>query len=522
MRGETLGSTFPEAARRFRADWKWVLVLGLLVQLGWALRLEHPTYMDAYYYATSGHELAAGNGFTTQIVWQYLDGQRSLPAPSHTYWMPLPSILAAAGYAVTDSFRAAQAPFWLLAGLLPWLSFVMSTAFFGQRWQAWTAALLTAWGGYYAVYFGQPSTFAPYAWAGGLGLLLIGLASRRRDWRLWLGAGLLAGVGHLTRADGLLLLMVAFVIGWQVGGEKRAHNLAALLAGYFLVMGPWFVRNLLVIGSPLPTTGAQTMLLTTYDELFAYGRTFDLAGYLNWGWSNILVSKLRAFWLALQTFVAVPGLIFLGPFVLWAWEANRRRAVWAFLRPVAWYAVLLVAVMVFLFTFPGGRGSVLHSSVALWPWAMVLAAAGIGEAVNWMAARRAAWHPERAKRVFAGMFVVLGLAVSLVVSASHDVGREAGTILSRLAEQMPEGVVAIVPDAPMFFYHTGRPAINVPNEPPDVVLDAARQFGAGFLILDRGHPLPLAELYAGAAPESRIRLVDDVDGIRLYALTVEP
>ena len=119
----------------------WIVLLGLVVQGFWAARLQHPAYFDAYYYTMNGQRLAAGQGFTEEIIWQYLDQPQGLPTPSHTYWMPLASLIAAAGYALGGSFRAAQAPFWLMAGLLPLLAYAISWQLYGQRWQARLAAL---------------------------------------------------------------------------------------------------------------------------------------------------------------------------------------------------------------------------------------------------------------------------------------------------------------------------------------------------------------------------------------------
>jgi len=50
-----------------------VLVIGLLVQAGWAALVREPTYMDAYYYASNGQRLAGGHGFSERIIWQFLD-----------------------------------------------------------------------------------------------------------------------------------------------------------------------------------------------------------------------------------------------------------------------------------------------------------------------------------------------------------------------------------------------------------------------------------------------------------------
>lgn len=512
----------PRPATRY--DLLWIALIGLTIQAFWAWRIQHPTYFDAYYYTNNAQRLAHGYGFTEMIIWQYLDNPTSLPTPSFTYWMPLPSLIAAPGYALADSFRAAQFPFWLLAGLLPCLSFLISRALSGERWQAWTAALFTAAGGYYAAYFSQPTTFAPIAWIGALGLWALAAAARQRQARYWLLAGICAGLAHLTRADGLLFLLVGLALWtWDAVRRQRPGGLAllALLAGYLLIMTPWFWRNVTILGRPLPTAGIQTIFLTTYDDLFAYNRTFTLQTYLDWGWANILRSKLTALWLALQTFIAVSGLVFLSPFILWAWLRWGRGAQRAWLRPLTWYALGLLGIMVLVFTFPSGRGSVLHASAAIWPWMTPLAAGGMGLAVDWAAQRRPHWQPQRAKRMFAGMFLLIAAILSFITSGSQPLRHREAALVQQISRTLPPDAIVMLPDAPLYYYHTGRPAISVPNEPPDVLLQAADQFHAAYLILDRDRPTPLAGIYTGAAAHPRIRLIHDYNGIRLYQLLGE-
>ncbi|MFN2304750.1 MAG: hypothetical protein ACK2TV_13555, partial [Anaerolineales bacterium] len=80
-----------------------------------------PGYMDADYYYAGGVQLAEGHGFQEEILWNYLDDPSGLPHPSHAYWMPMPSILAATGMKLMGSsnFDAAQLGFLLLAALVP-------------------------------------------------------------------------------------------------------------------------------------------------------------------------------------------------------------------------------------------------------------------------------------------------------------------------------------------------------------------------------------------------------------------
>ncbi|MEW5987027.1 MAG: glycosyltransferase family 39 protein [Chloroflexota bacterium] len=540
-----------------KMDWLWLALIGLAVQGLWAWRLTRPTYLDAYYYATNGRRLAAGYGFTEEVIWQFLDEPAGLPTPSHTYWTPLPSLLAAAGYKLSGGFRGAQLPFWLLAGLLPLLAYTISHQLAGERWQAWTAALLTAAGGYYSPLWNQPETFAPFAWAGGLCLLALAWASTGQHGYYWLAAGLTAGLAHLTRADGALLLIVGLAVWlvasgrWQVAkSQSKIQNpkskILWLLGGYLLIMAPWFWRNWIVLGRLLPTAGAQTLFLTTYDDIFAYGRSLTLDSFLAWGWGNILRSRLNGLWTAVQTFVAVNGLIFLTPFILWGWaggkgageQGNRWQVAsgrWqsqskiqnpkskiqkGFLRPLTWYSLALFLTMSLLFTFPGERGGLFHSSVALWPWFMALAALGLSRAVEWTAARRPHWRPQRARRNFAALFVGIAFVLSAALGLSRQSNEGQVTAYTRIGALLPADAVVMVGDAPAFHYHTGLAAVSLPNEPPHILLEAADRYGVGYLILDEDHPRLLTGLYSGNEQVAAVHFWQEFDGVKLYRLAV--
>lgn len=517
-------------ARQLRRDLAILALWGLAFQAFWMLRLDHPSYFDAYYYTTNAQRLAAGQGFSEEIIWQYLDDPAGLPNPSHTYWMPLPSLLAAAGYALFGSFRGAQLPFWLLAGLLPLLAYGISWRLARERWQAWTAALFTAAGGYYAAYWVQPSTFSLFAWTGGGALLALAWAQEKGHGRLWLLAGAGAGLSHLARADGLLVAFVAGLVWLWWLRERQPATVAALRAagllalGYLLPMAPWFWHSYRVTGSAFSTVGAQTIFLTEYNDVFAYGRSFDLAHYLAWGWSNIVRSKLSAIWLALQTFIAVTGLTAFVIFVVLGWLAHWRRPEQRrFLRPATLYTLALYTVMTLVFTFPGRHGSLLHSSTAIWPWSMALAPAGIAASVDWVAARRRTWRPRQARPLFAVGFLIIAYAVTFTVAGGQPLRREEAALYQRLAAQLPADAVVMTGDPPGLHYHTGRRAIAIPNGGPDVLIEAARRYGAGYLLLDPDVPhgprelVEQAESYPGVQPAANLGY-----GYTLYALMAEP
>lgn len=513
-----------------KRDWLWLVLIGLVLQGIWAFSMSHPSYMDAYYYTTNGRRLADGYGFTEEVIWQYLDNPTGFPTPSHSYWMPLPSLLAAAGYLFTDQFVGAQLPFWLLAGFLPLLTYIISLQFTDERWQVWAAGLFTAVGGYYSRFLNQPSTFAPFAWAGGLTLLFLGWAHVRHAGRYWFLAGLTAGLAHLTRADGVLLLGIGGLMWlFEVRDWRRNKmtttsprtlllKLALLFAGYLLVMGGWFWHNWQVLGRPLPTSGTQTIFLITYDDIFAYGRAITWSDYLAWGWDNILRSKIQGVSMAAQTFIAVSGLIFLGPFIAWAWiKWGRQKEKWPMLRPLTWYALALFLAMSLVFTWPGQRGGLLHSSAALWTWMMTLAAGGVGLAVEWVARRLPHWQPEKSKPIFAGLFVLVALIISFATLRHTE--EEEPLFFQQAGEMIPDTAVVMSGNAPAFYYFTGIKSLNVPNEPVEGMLAAASQFNATYLILDENRPKPLAPLYDGLQTSPEVEFLGEYyDRFKLYRL----
>ncbi len=219
--------------------------------------------------------------------------------PSHLYWMPLTSVIAGlsmALFAAPGNYAIAQLPFALMCAATALVGFWLGWRLGGSRRHAWVAGLLTLLNPFYLKFWGEIDTVAPYALIGSLCLILIGLGAKRftiatksaalhplstqwrggRGVRLWFAVGVLAALGHLTRADGMLLgIVAALVIVW-VGARHALPlrriliTLAVLILGYVLVMLPYFARNLREIGTPLPLGGTQAIWFDQYDDIFNY------------------------------------------------------------------------------------------------------------------------------------------------------------------------------------------------------------------------------------------------------------
>ncbi len=86
-----------------------------------AIFQDSPGYMDADYYYAGGVRLAQGFGFSDPFLWNFLDDPQGLPHPSHTYWMPLPSILVMLGMALSgaENFTGGKLLYFNNSGIYP-------------------------------------------------------------------------------------------------------------------------------------------------------------------------------------------------------------------------------------------------------------------------------------------------------------------------------------------------------------------------------------------------------------------
>ncbi|MFB0533406.1 MAG: ArnT family glycosyltransferase [Anaerolineae bacterium] len=506
-----------------------ILLITLTTRILAALPLQQPGYMDAYYYYDGAEALYRGLGFNEEFIWNFLDDPQGIPHPSHLYWPPFSSILAYLSFLVFGpSYRAAQLPFMLLSAILPLITYHFSCQISSNRRHAIAAALFTTFSGYYTIYWASPDSFAPFAVTASLSLVAMA-RGLRGDSPWWFAlSGALAGLSHLTRADGILLLGVLMAIillhtFYPLSPIPRPAprikwllpRLLLALAGYTLAMSPWFYRNWLAVGTPFPSAGIQTLFLRNYDEIFSYGRALTWQHYLSWGWGPILQSKLKAIGINLVRLVPENMLIFLAPFILVGlWQLRRR------LRylPFFIYGPLLYLAMTLAFTFPGVRGGLFHSGGALLPFLFAAAMPGLDTVIAWIAHRRPHWDVSLAQRMFTIGFVVLAFFLSVFIYVRGVFGGQPlspswnqrdqvyADIAAWLDENAPPEATVMVGNPPGFYYFSHRPNVVVPNEDIDTVLQACERYGVEFVILDQNRPHSLREVYSGEASHPRLLL----------------
>jgi 4-amino-4-deoxy-L-arabinose transferase-like glycosyltransferase len=486
-----------------------IAVLALLWGAILAVAIRQPGYTDAYYYFNAGQRLVQGKGLTDPYLWTYINAPEVLPGPSHVYWMPLESLVAAASMVVFGAnFGAAQIPSVLCFAGLVTLAFWLGGRLGGQRRHAWTAGLLVLFSGFFTPFWTTTDTFALYGLIGALALVAIGRGRESGDWRWYAAGGALAGLAHLTRADGVLVIVVLMIVvfwPWPAVDWRRAirYTLVGITA-YLLVMLPWGVRNMDEIGTPLPTGGTSTIWLRGYNELVNYPPGVSASAFLDWGAGNILRSRWEALTTNLGTFVAVETWIVLGPFVLAGLWFRRRDP---FLLGVILYALGLHIAMTFVFAYPGYRGGLFHSSSALLPFWASVGLIGLDEGITW-AARRRHWRRKQAQAVFGGALVVLAVLLSMGVLASKlSTWNDNGTFYRTVAADLPGGSVLMVNDPAALYYHTGLSGVVVPNADPAVVPEIAARYRVDYLVLDVNRTKPFTKLFLGEEERPFLRLV---------------
>jgi len=528
-------------------------LLGLGVALVVAAFQDTPGYMDADYYFAGGVRLAQGYGLNEPFLWNYLDDPKGLPHPSNVYWMPLASLLAALTMKLSGSaqFWAGRMGFLVLAACLPpltaWLSFTLTR----QKGIATLAGLLAVFSAFYLPYLSTTDTFVLYMVLGALFLLAVGNKPDLEDWR-WrilqpFGLGFLAGLMHLTRADGVLWLGMAFVAvtlnnfshykGQATGGSGNKTRfklpvsrliipVSLVLIGYILVMGPWMLRNIAVLGAPLAPGGGRALWITQYDELFTYpANLLTPARWFGSGLPAIMRTRLWALGQNLQSTLAVQGEIFLIPLIilgLWRLRHNRRVQ----LGSLAWLATFLVMTVVF--PFQGARGGFFHSGAAFQPLWWAVAPAGLERFIAWGVQVRG-WQTIQAQRIFGAGLVGLAILLTVLITEgrvlgkdlSHPIWGEPAVHYNHL-EQALRGVGAqadetvMVNNPPGYFIAAGRPAIVTPFGDEQILQRTADFYNARYVLLEFDHAAGLDTLYNSPGDRQGLKYLFSVDGTRVF------
>lgn len=543
-----------------RRDLFLLFLLGLAVPLVFAQFQSLPGYMDADYYFGGGLQLVNGHGFNEPYLWNYLAEPQSVPTPSHAYWLPLASIVAALSMWLTgeSTFAAARLGFILLAALVPPLTSLLAFRVTANRASSLLSGLLACFPIFYAPFLPVTDNYAIYMLLGISFFLLLssllpsdrGLHSattqtenHRSNYHLlitFLLFGVVSALAALARSDGLLWLGLSiFVAIWfastQVNTEYEIRNIQqvspfsrlllsafCILIGFLLLASPWYARNLHVFGSLMAPGGSRALWLTSYNDTFAFPVSqLTMQSWLASGWDAILQARLEALRINLLNAFGAQGGVFLFPFILvglWAF----RRDIRVRFAALAW--ILLLVAMTIVFPFAGPRGAFFHSGAALQPMWWVLAPVGLEISVA--AIRRRGWLDDHAFVIFRGALVGVSVLMTVVVFVirilpgwEREDGHYAKVEAFLVEHGAPSDAIVIARNPPGYHIVTGRVAIAIPTNGIPSVLAVAAHYDAHYLILEpEGASGQLRELYNNPFHSPAIIYLGETDGIRVYEI----
>ena len=529
-----------------------LFLAGLAITLVAAL-FEHASgYMDADYYYAGGLRLANGQGASEPYVWNYLNDPSRLPAPSFSYWMPLVSLITAAGLWLARplGFLGARLGFILLAACIPGLTACISYRLTHRPASARLAGILALFPGFYLAYLPTSDAFAVYMV---LGALFILLAFAQGGWldrvsievRL-LGLGSLAGLFHLTRADGLMWLVAAGIVGlalWirmrgTIPQAKRGIFIlrlisfaGSILAGYGLVMSAWFYHNLKAWGSLFPPGGFRAVWITAYEQTMLYPASLLTPDHwLAAGWGAHLKAWLDALVTNLQTSFAVQGSIVLFPFILIGlWELRKCPEI----RLGGFMYLTTAAAMTLVFPFAGLNGGFFHSSAALQPLLWAVVPVGIETAMLRYTRWRRLGQPQRMVGFMSALLVIVVVLLSGLLYFQRVIGSQPGVISwSASAEHYQAvektlvglgaqpGDPVLVNNPPGYWLASGRPAVVIPDGDEQMLLAVARKFNIRYVVLEVTNPAALGNLYHGRVNPGGLKYLASVGTTRLYQVNL--
>ncbi len=511
-----------------------LFISGLILPVIIAQFQPAPGYLDSDYYFAGGIQLVKGNGFTEPYLWNYLDGATSLPHPSHTYWMPLASIISALGMWVTGQavYASARLPFIIIAALVVPVTAALAYSFSQKRDLAIISALLAIFSVYHAPFVGVTDNFSLFMLFGGLYFIfatkLIEAPARQRYWFL---LGLLAGLLALARSDGLLWLALTFLFMlWRTPKDSFSlftsyalrNSLIAFL-GFLLIMSPWYARNLNAFGTLMAPGGSRVLWLENYDQTFVYPpEELNRESFLAIGWDKIISARMSALGINLQSGFAAHGGIILFPFIIAGiiYYHNDERVK---LAGAAW--LILFFVMTFIFPFAGVRGAFFHAGAALQPMWWTLAPLGLDEIL--LSLRKRSWGSDQTKVIFRSALVMIAIILTAFVVNLRLFSLEWGEGESNypVVEQLllkngiePEDVV-IVRNAPGYYLETNRSAISIPYGGEDTILAVAKQFDAGYLVLEpQAAHLQIKNLMENPQVHSNFVLLGEISGAHIFKI----
>jgi hypothetical protein len=473
-----------------------IFVVSVIVRAAFAAQIVFPKPEDTAYYVGVARNLLEGRGLVSDALWSYSTPPLVFPRPAFEVWLPLPTFLAAIPMALFGpTFSASQVSSVVVGATVPVLAWRLALdiakerelALERTRWVALGTGLTSA------VYLPlvlnsalPDSTMLFGAIALAACLLMTRIAgdprhARPTDPRL-LALGALLGLGALTRNETVLLALIWVVIAWRAAGASPAERLRLIGVVAFvaiLFFAPWAYRNFVEFGNPLPGQAISNALYLTGYDIFAWNDPPTLARHLTLGPAGLVGLRVTGLEHNLVNVLLLLGLpLSAVGLIALPWQ-GRGFAV----RPLLAISLAMFLVTSLLFPAATQWGTFLHAAGPVHVLLVVSGILGLDAAIARLGVRL------RWTRSVTWVGAVGSVAVSLMFSAvllptygkgSRDTAlhfEELGLRMAAIGRPLDASAGPVISNFPIWMAETQRvPALALPNEPPQDVLDLARHF----------------------------------------------
>jgi len=477
-------------------------LVALAVQAAVVLIVPFTLNEGSAYYVAVARNIAAGRGPVIDALWSYATPPLTLPRNAFELWQPLASYLAAAPMRVLGpNLSSAQVAFALFGALIAPLTWWIAADAAKrlalpadrQRVVAIGAGLLAAFAAPFVLAVAVPDSTLPFAVLGTAACVAMPAAARGNP-RAVVVLGLLLGFAYLTRMEAVYLGAVFVVLAWGAGarGPQLLARVGSVALIGALVALPWWLRNVAVFGTPMPGQIVQNMFLTRNDQIFAFLDQPTPGAFLAQGPLNIAHNIGSAALFNLFGVLLVPGTVVaaVGLATMIAGRGQRSAVSGSPLAALLVYGAMAFAATAILFPVATLWGTFAHAAGPLFVGLTVLAVLGADAFV----ARVRQWrHWSRANLWLApAALVALALPLTLVEVASA--GQQASARKAQVnaaaayvrSNPALDTSAPLITDQPIWLSDAlGVPALALPDEGAQSVLQLARTFGASAVVVSQ-------------------------------------
>lgn len=466
-----------------------VLSAALLLRLLLALKSCHPGHGDSAFYFTLARNIVNGRGFVIDYIWQYLTIPENITHNAVEFWMPLSSVIMAAGMAVFNkSLFAALIPGILSGLLVPIIVYFWSRYFSESRFVQLGSAGLTLFLPTLVAFSIITDSTVYYVLFVSVAFLFMTKAHQKPIY--FIHSAAFIGLAHLTRQDSILLLpvllLMIFLSNLRLTARLRWLIFSAIV--YVIVFSPVWLSNIRQFGAPLSPGPSKAMFITSHEDLYSYSKDLNWSGYSKWGIGNMVSSRAKAAADNIKTLYDSTG----GPILILALAgliglsySGDWRNRWRLYLPPILYALILIFFYSIIVPYNAEGGAFHRSALSICPFLIIIAVDFIYRQIN---SRKIATI-----LIWLIGFYLFGYSSLLSVNLvkKHNLlNAQMNELKEVLKSQIvsDQEIILMTRNPWEVHYSTGFKTMQIPNNDLDTIYKVAKRYGANYLILPGQRP----------------------------------